>query len=231
VSGNSSNLAFRVTALHHSAQVSAPPVLESVRAAHERLLTHTDLQFDFPGYQPPVTPSWLIALADLLRGVWPVLRWFVWAGIAVLGVLLLYVIARAVAKRWFPDRLGPRPAAAAAPEWRPAPELARNLLRDADALAAHGAYGEAVHLLLLRGIEHIDENRPELVKPALTSREIGALDQLPTAARTAFGFMARIVERALFARRDIAASDFAQCRDAYERLAFPGALRCPGTSQ
>lgn len=196
-----------------------------MRAAHERLLSHADLQFDFPAFVPPVTPQWLVALADFLRGTWPVLRWFIWAAMAIAALGLLYLIARAILKRWFPDRIGPKPEAPAVPEWRPAPELARNLLRDADALAARGAYGEAVHLLLLRSIEHIDENRPELVKPALTSREIGALDQLPSAARTAFGFMARVVERTLFARRDIAQSDFAQCREAYEHLAFPGALR------
>lgn len=212
-----------MTALHHSAQVP-----ESVRAAHERLLAHTDLQFDFPSFQPPVTPQWLIAVADLVRAIWPVLKWFVWAGLAIGAAFLLYTVARAILKRWFPDRMGPKPQAQPAPEWRPAPELARNLLRDADALAARGAYGEAVHLLLLRSIEHIDENRPALVKPALTSREIGALDQLPNAARTAFGFMARVVERALFADRDVGAGEFSQCREAYERFAFPtlwGALR------
>lgn len=195
---------------------------DGVRHAHERLLAHSDLQFDFPGFKPPVTPQWLLDLADFIRKVWPVARWAVLAALVVGVFWLVYLIGREIARRsgyWTPKET---PAVAPSmPEWRPAPELARNLLRDADALAAQGHYGEAVHLLLLRSIEHIDENKPDLVRPALTSREIGRLDQLPGAARTAFGAMARVVERALFAGRDVGRDDFAQCRTEYERFAFP----------
>jgi len=206
-----------------------PQISEGVRHAHERLLAHGDLQFDFPGFKPPVTPQWLLDLADFIRRVWPAARWVVLALLAIGVFWIVYVLGREIARRWGLWTPRDKPAVAQAmPEWRPAPELARNLLRDADALAAQGHYGEAVHLLLLRSIEHIDENKPDLLRPAYTSREIGRLDQLPGTARAAFGAMARVVERALFAGRDVGSDDFAQCRAEYERFAFPALWSAAG---
>jgi hypothetical protein len=95
------------------------------------------------------------------------------------------------------------------------------LLSDADALAAKGRYAEAIHLLLLRSIQEIAQHRPTILKPALTSREISALRELPEAARLAFAQIARIVEQALFAGREVGSHEYAQCRQAYERFAFP----------
>ncbi|MBV9993037.1 MAG: hypothetical protein JOZ72_17295 [Alphaproteobacteria bacterium] len=203
----------------HAAHAQIP---DGLRHAHERLLAHGDLQFDFPSIKPPVTPQWLIDLAGFIRTIWPYARWVVIVLVVLGAFWIVYAIGREIARRWGMWTPKETPAAQTAmPEWRPGPELARNLLRDADALAAQGHYAEAVHLLLLRSIEHIDENRPDLVRPALTSREIGRLEQLPGAARGAFGAMARVVERALFAGRDVGSGEFSQCRAEYERFAFP----------
>jgi hypothetical protein len=198
-----------------------PP--EAARA-HDALLTHHDLQFDFPAFRPPVTPQWLEELAKFIGRVWPHL-WFMgylgWAVVIAIVLIVLFAVGRAIVGSdwWRESRRGQADSPA---EWRPTPEVARNLLREADALAAQGKYAEAVHLILLRSIQHIGEQVPNLVRPAMTSREIGALRQLPAAARNAFVAIARVVERALFAGLDIAAADFAQCREAYERFAFPG---------
>lgn len=204
--------------IHHSAVHSHIP--EAVARAHAQLLKHVDLQFDFPGYQRPPDPQWLIDLAKLLDRLAPFLRPVFWLAVAAVVGFLGYLIVREIMRHeWKFGR--EKKEQTAAPEWRLAPEVARNLLRDADALAGEGRYGDAVHLLLLRSIEHIDERKPDLVKPALTSREIAALEQLPGVARTAFVGMARVVERALFAHRDVGRAEFAQCREAYERFAFP----------
>jgi hypothetical protein len=186
------------------------------------LLKHADLQFDFPSFVRPPTPQWMLDFAKFLDRIAPYMRPVFWIAVIAGAAFLIYLIVQQIMKHeWkFSRRRKEDPAAAS--EWRLAPEVARNLLREADALAAQGRYGDAVHLLLLRSIEHIDERKPDLVRPALTSREIATLDQLPGIARTAFIGMARVVERALFAHRDVGQSDFLQCREAYERFAFPG---------
>ncbi|HWT13705.1 MAG TPA: DUF4129 domain-containing protein, partial [Allosphingosinicella sp.] len=76
------------------------------------------------------------------------------------------------------------------------------------------------HLLLFRSIEDIESRRPRLVRPALTSRDIAALDAIPERPRGAFSRMARLVERSLFARRPLAEGDWRDCRAAYEEFAF-----------
>ena len=204
--------------------ITPVPVPTDVARAHAELLTHRDLQFDFPKYQPPTPPQWLIDLGKFLTHYWAVIRILGWIVLIAVVGLLLYALVREILRRdWF--RREDQAAQTAAPEWRPAADAARNLLRDADSLAALGKYGDAVHLLLLRSIEHIDVHRPDLVRPAFTSREIGALGQLPDAARATFMGIARIVERALFAGREVDAAEFAQCRQAYEQFAFPGMWR------
>jgi hypothetical protein len=189
--------------------------------AHAELLSHQDLQFDFPKYEPPVTPQWMIELAKFLERVWPYARYVVWAGVAIALLYIAYLIIREIQRRGWRWQRNAKEVTNEDLRWLPAQEDARNLLRDADALATSGQFAEAAHLLLLRSIEHINEQEPNLVTPALTSREIGTLGQLPAAPRTAFASMVRVVEHILFAGRDIGAADFAQCRQAYERFAFP----------
>ncbi|MEY4270463.1 MAG: hypothetical protein RLZZ58_1679 [Pseudomonadota bacterium] len=95
---------------------------------------------------------------------------------------------------------------------------ARELLTEADALAADGRYEEAVHLLLWRSLEDIDRRRPDFVRPALTSREIAAAQTLPAVARGAFAAIARAVEHSLFGGNKLGAADWTACRTAYADL-------------
>jgi hypothetical protein len=198
----------------------------SVAHAHGELLSHRELQFDFPQYKPPEQPQWMFDLGKFLNQFAPVLKFVGWIILAAALIAIVYLIVRAaIDNGWFRSSGRRETKSAAEPDWRPAASAARDLLRDADALAAQGRYGEAVHLLLLRSIEHIDMRRPDVVRRALTSREIAELEQLPSAARTTFSFIARVVERALFAEREVSAQEFAQCRQAYERFAFPDTWR------
>jgi hypothetical protein len=75
-------------------------------------------------------------------------------------------------------------------------------------------------LLLFRSIEDIDSRRPDLVRPALTSRDIAALEAIPGPPRSAFARIAMLVERSLFGARPLAAGDWSECRKAYEDFAF-----------
>jgi hypothetical protein len=191
--------------------------------AHAELLQRADLQFDFPKFATPEPPGWLLALFRLFGSVQPVLKYVFWAAICAGLALLLYLAARAVWRRFRPLTQPQPDARERQNDWRPEPEGARLLLHQADMLAAEGRFGDAAHLLLLRGIRDISERRPLLLRPALTSWEIGTLEQLPATPRGAFSRIAQTVERALFANRSIGADDFARCRLEYERFALPQA--------
>jgi hypothetical protein len=213
-----------ITAPSHPAGSEIP---RAAAQAHAALLKHTDLQFDFPGFKPPPPPPWLVWLIDhLFRPLaWllahPTVKYFFWTVlIGAIGLGLFFVIRAVLRRGW----LARRPAESDTKKmeaWRPTPEKARLLLEDADALAAAGRFADAIHLILLRSVVDISERRPELLKPALTSREIGSLAGIPEAARRAFVAIARVVERAVFASRPVGQEDYAACRAEYERFAIP----------
>ena len=119
---------------------------------------------------------------------------------------------------WRRSRGGPEPEAE--PEWRLEEAPARQLLDDADVLAAEGRYSEAAHLLLHRSIAEIDRRRPATVRKALTSRDIAGLPSIPPSPAAAFGAIVRAVERSLFGGRALGPDDWQSCRSAYESFAF-----------
>lgn len=190
--------------------------------AHADLLKHADIQFAFPTFKLPVEPDWLKWLGPWLRAHGAGIKWGLWI---VGAIILSYFVYTLVRQYWRPFRLWRKGGSAAKPPraevWRPAPAQARQLLHEADALAAQGEYSQAVHLLLLRSIEDIEERRPYIVRRALTSREIGTLRDLPERARPAFRGIAKAVELSLFAGQPVGAAEFARCRADYEAFAFP----------
>jgi len=194
---------------------------DAIARAHEALMKHGELQFDFPKFVPPEPPAWLVWLVKLLRWLGPYLGYAMWALVIAALSMVLFLIVRSLIRRgFFSWKIAKRKSA---PEsvWRPAREFARLLLSDADALAREGRYAEAVHLILLRSVLDIGRHRPTIVKPALTSREIAALDDLPESARSAFAEIAAITERAIFGGRQVGAREYDACRAAYEWFAFP----------
>lgn len=112
--------------------------------------------------------------------------------------------------------LGPDPASL-----QPSAPRARALLEEADRLAAEQRYAEAAHVLLFRTIADLQARRPRALRPALTSRDIGRLEEIPLSARGAFDVIAQRVERSFFGGRALSAADFAACRNAYVNFASP----------
>ena len=191
---------------------------EAFADAHRRLLADGAIQFDLPAHQVPATPAWLRALADFIQAIMPALEILFWIVLAAGILFLLYAVAVRLSGSEWPWRK--RRVEEESESWRPAEAPARALLGEADALAAQGRYSEAAHLLLFRSIEDIDTRRPDLVRPALTSRDIAALPAIPDRPRGAFERIARLVERSLFGRRPLAETDWRDCRSAYEEFAF-----------
>jgi hypothetical protein len=195
---------------------------DDVARAHDALLRQRDLQFDFVAFQPPKPPDWLKPLLDLLASMAPVFPYIFWGGLIVGGLAILFFVLRELVGLRLP-RFRRRPKAPLEADWRPSQARARTLLEEADRLAAEGRFGEAAHLILFRSIEDIDDRWPNLVRPALTSRDIAAHGGLPERARQTFGEIARVVERSVFGGAELAAADFDFCRGAYAAFALPAA--------
>lgn len=187
------------------------------------MLRDKRLQFELSDYHPPKPPGWLKPLGEFLDAIMPALNLLFWAGAAVLAGLIIWFIVREVAQ----SRVGQKKPKMAPAEsaWRIDAQKARILLADADQLAAEGRFAEAAHLLLLKGVEDVQDRRPREVKPALTSREIAALPQLPEAARVAFRAIAEVVERSLFGGRDVDEAAWSDCRQSYEALIIAAVWR------
>ncbi|MCH9750993.1 MAG: hypothetical protein K0U61_02135 [Alphaproteobacteria bacterium] len=106
------------------------------------------------------------------------------------------------------------------PDLRPEEARAHALLDDADRLAAEGKFAEAVHLLLFRSIDDIQEKHSGIIARSLTAREIGALGILPDPIRNALSPIIRIVERSFFGGREVDANGWQEARASYETFAF-----------
>lgn len=194
--------------------------------AHDALLRGKDLQFEpTAAPKPPDVPDWLLAVGKVLGAAAPYLTYVFWACLILGAAVILYFLGRElIATRW--PSLRPHKGPVLGDEaWRPSAAKARTLLEDADRLAAAGRFAEAVHLILFRSIEDIEGKRPDLIKPALTSRDIAQLDGVPERVRRTFSQIARVVERSFFGGRPVGADEFAACRQAYEGFAFNEAWR------
>jgi hypothetical protein len=215
--------------------------------AYKGLRADPSIQFNLtPANPQPKPPAWLEALGRWLKHylfepigkAWqwigsffpdaPYARIFLWTVLAVAVLALAWAIYNRLRHGEWRLKL-PRLAAAAdlssEDEWHPDETPARSWLEEADALARQGRYAEAAHHLLFRSIEDISSRRPNLVRPALTSREIAASQGIPARARELFAAIARLVERSLFGGRPVGESDWLEARGAYSDFALAGAWR------
>jgi hypothetical protein len=190
--------------------------------AYHAVRSDASIQFELVSAVPPEVPEWMRWLGNMLEGTGPIFHTLFWVALAAAVVALLWGIARWAENGRFDFlKRRPRPQGEDEPAgWRPEEAPARALLGEADALAAAGRFGEAVHLLLFRSIEEIDKRRPDLVRPALTSRDIAGAPQLPAGPRNAFSRIVMMVERSLFGGLTLAEDDWRGCRAAYEEFAF-----------
>jgi len=160
-------------------------------------------------------------------GVEGLMQVFLWIAAAVALLIILYWVFA-----FFRDRQGSSREARPKKQrthkeetWRPEEAQAAQLLDEADVLAGQGRYDEAARLLLHRSIGEIDAHRPDLVRPALTSRDIAGHPLLPRGPAAAFARIAALVERSLFARRPLGADEWQDCRTAYRDFAFADGWR------
>lgn len=197
-----------------------PPAIDDATfdAAHQAVRADPSIQFDFTRFDPPKPPPrWLADFFEWIGTMAPFARFLFWVAVAVVVGALIYLVFRIVQRHWTAPRDAP---GMETPDWRPEEVAARELLREAEALAAAGDYAGAARLLLWRSVEDIQARKPDFVKPALTAREIARAEALPPTARRAFALIAGQVEASHFAGRGLDAEGWQACRSAYEAFAF-----------
>jgi hypothetical protein len=216
------------------------------RQAWRALRGDGSVQFDLtPAAPPPHAPDWLRTLGrwigEAFRPIGRAIDWItslmpeapyarilLWA-VLIAGALALIalVVQRLRTGEWRLALWRRRGGAGieAVAEWLPEAAPARAWLEEADALAARGEFAEAVHHLLRRSIEDIAWRKPQLVRPALTSRDIAAAPAIPGEARSLFMRIVAIVERSLFGGRPVSADEWSATRAAYADFALPKAWR------
>jgi hypothetical protein len=92
-------------------------------------------------------------------------------------------------------------------------------LGDAEALAARGDFGEAIHALLLRTLQELVRSSAVRVPPALTSREILGRVPLADDPREALAGLITAVEVTHFGGDAATQDDNTRCRAQFQRFA------------
>ncbi|MFN4025145.1 MAG: hypothetical protein ACK4MQ_09940 [Hyphomonas sp.] len=214
-------------------QVPAPerPVIETdtdaLQRAHAAYLRDSGLQLTRPEredapIQPRTTPGWLQAVGRFLESLGPVFAALFWIAVAaIVAGLLYFIFGEAIRMRLgFKKKGAEKIADDLLTDIRPDAARARSLLEEADALARQGRFAEAVHLLLFRSIEDIQERLDGGVPTSLTAREIAGLSRLPDRARRALRPIIQIVEHSFFGGHGVDADGWKNARQSYEDFAF-----------
>jgi hypothetical protein len=95
-------------------------------------------------------------------------------------------------------------------------------LAEADRLARRGAYGEALHLLLLYSLNELRRRFGLGLPPSLTSREVLGLPVLPEGRRAGLSDIVSAVEISHFGGRPVDEETYRSCRRRCEDIVLGG---------
>ncbi len=192
------------------------PLPERARQSIDEIEKQPDIQHNPPEPRPAEPNPKPIGPIDL--------GWLPYAILAVIGIGLALMLLRYAGHR-FAARKGASAKTAWSPRrtWSRPPEPERDHTFDeVDALAASGAFTEAVHRLLLLIQERLRGRIEHGVPVSLTSREILRRAKLPQEGATAFATLVAAVEVSLFGMRAANAATYALCRENARRVLAAG---------
>ncbi len=201
--------------------------LAAVERAHAAYLADGALQLvrperDFEPPEPTPPPGWLRAFGEFLEALGPVFRVIFWIAAALVVAGLIYFLFGEAIRVRFGGKRTPKDKRQddVLVDIRPDAAAARSLLEEADALAQRGHFAEAVHLLLFRSIEDLQERIEGGVPSSLTAREISGLGKLPERAKRCLKPIIMVVERSFFGGRAVDADGWQEARRSYKDFAF-----------
>ena len=189
---------------------------DPVQQAMEKAYARADLQKAFPAALDTKALEPAEAAVDPIVAL---LRWFGLGGVAAQLVRVVGVGAAVLAVllfvAWLARRLAERGDSGSISEGASAPTLDAGPLLDAEALAAQGRYGEAIHLLLLRTFEVLARRMGSRLAPGMTAREAVVRLSLPGPARPALADLVEAAETTTFAGRAASESDYKRCANRF----------------
>jgi hypothetical protein len=188
-----------------------------IARATRGLAVALDLQTEFPSAKPEEPASLNLLSPDVAR----LLLW-------------IAVIAGAGALAYFIRDVLPVFGLAGQPRWDDPGDVAENSGHGvnaaarvaADELADQGRFVEAMHVLLLQGLDEMRTRLDLRFADSLTSREIVTRSSAPADAKTALREIIQWVERAYFGDHPADRSDYDACRRSF--LALASALGAGG---
>jgi hypothetical protein len=174
----------------------------------------SDIQHDWP-VEKPLPPPQNMPRMNLN------LSWLPYAILALIAIGLLFMAGRYIHYRSglnAADR--DKPAEPGTATYALAPDEAEHdhTFDEVDALAAQGAFGEAIHRLLLLVQERLRSRIEHGFQSSLTSREILRRAKLPGDAKTAFASLVAAVEITLFGQQRANLATFQLCRENSRRV-------------
>jgi hypothetical protein len=198
---------------------------DEVRRAIEAVYAEGDYQRDLP---PRTTELLVRSLLDfdIPPIVLEVIKFVVYALIAVgIGLLILHIVKNAPAIRRRLTRAG-RQSATRIPVSGPFLDRspAMDALAEADELAAEGAFGEALHRLLIHCLEVLKRQTRAVIAPSLTGREIVGQAVLAEAVRRPLESIVAASELGHFGGRPVDEATYRRCRTSFEQLAAAGGV-------
>ncbi len=186
---------------------------DEVKAALEDVLEGGRYQTEMEPQQPQERPSARWRLPDWVAEA------LVWIGRAILlagAVALAVFLGREIHRLGYLRRdgglPGDEPAAAEAPG---DVAILSATLGEADRLAREGAYSEAIHVLLLAGIEALRRRLQGGIAASLTCHEILRARALSESLREPLGRLVQAAELSYFGGRAFAQADYQGCRNDY----------------
>jgi hypothetical protein len=204
-----------------AADALAQSTREAIGDAVERVYGARDYQTEMP-QEEPVEVFEPLKVPDSAKEI---IRIVLITLLVVGGLLLLFFLVNAIPtlqarlkrRAAGPDRIGATPIASDADR-----ERLEVALSEADRLARLGAYGEALHLLLLYCLNEMRRRFGLGLPASLTSREILGLSALPEIRRTGLSIIVSAVEVSHFGGRPTDETTYRLCRQRCEDVVLGG---------